>query len=126
MPLSLIYKAVVADFGGFADDNARTVVNEKSLADLCARVNFYSREKSCCLRDYSCGKIKLLFVKLVSHSVRENSVKSRVGENYLECASCGRVAPLYRFNFFVKLLFKIFKINYHNKIQLLCQLCYDR
>ena len=25
-----------------------------------------------------------------------------------------------------KLLFKIFKINYHYKIQLLCQLCHDR
>ena len=39
----LIQRAVVADFGGFPNDNPHAVVNKESSADFRTGMNFYPR-----------------------------------------------------------------------------------
>ena len=40
---ALVDRAIVADLGGLTDDNAHTVVDEKTFADLCTGVNLDPR-----------------------------------------------------------------------------------
>lgn len=47
----VIHGNVVADFGGFADDDAHAVVNEKTFADSCTGMDFNAGQKAGNLRN---------------------------------------------------------------------------
>jgi hypothetical protein len=73
---ALVDGAVVADNGGFAYDNAHSVIYKKSFTNGCAGMNLNSRKKSGGLRDKTRHKEHFMPVKKVCKSVIDNGVKS--------------------------------------------------
>jgi hypothetical protein len=76
---ALIYKAVIADFGGLADNDSRTVVDKEPLANLRSGMNLKTGNKPCKLAYYPCQGVKFSDIKLMRNTIKEYRMKPRIG-----------------------------------------------
>ena len=91
---ALIEGYVVADNGRLADDDAHAVIDEQPFADLCARMDFNSREEAGDGRnDAGCDK-PFVQVEEMSQAVCPDSVQSRVAQQDFQGIFYGRVSFL--------------------------------
>ena len=88
---ALIKHAVVADLGGFANDEAYAVVYENSAADIRRRVNVYAR-LFLCSKGYVKGKrLHSLFPELVRITISTQGFIPCVRSPYDSAARGGRI-----------------------------------
>lgn len=73
---AVIEHDAVANFGGFADDDAHPVVDEKPASNRRAGVDLDSCHKPGELREYAGGAFPATFPPTVRYSVRPNRVKT--------------------------------------------------
>lgn len=82
---------VVADFGGFADNDSHAVVYKKSFADSGSGMNFDAGEKTPDLRDNPRGEAKVAFPKVMRKAVDENRVQPGRQQNRFGSVAGGRI-----------------------------------
>ena len=100
----LIKCAVVADFGCFADNDARAVVDEQTFSDFRSGVNFNAGFVTRALRNPSCDEIVTALVKPVGATIAANRLVGRVEEDNLPARAHSGVASFYGRNFFFNLV----------------------
>ena len=81
---TVVYKAVVPDLGGLADDDAHAVVNDKALADLRAGVYLYPGAVPAALRDEPGKKLQPVHVAPVRAPVAEHRLYPRIKQQHLQ------------------------------------------
>jgi hypothetical protein len=97
---ALVKQAIVPNDGSFADDDAHPVIDEKSAADLSARVNLNAGHQPGDLADDARRQRHTRIVKAMGEAVQQDRVKAGVAEKDLKYAPGGRVLPEYRFDLF--------------------------
>src|SRR5207248_2243966 len=97
---SLVEQDVVADFGGFADDDAGAVIDEEAPAYGGAGVNLDSGEESADLGDDAGNERHAPDIELMREAVSQNGMEPRVTEKDLEHAFGCRVLPEDRVDLF--------------------------
>ena len=75
---AVIERAVVADFSGLADHDAHAVIDEKTPADLRARVNFDAGEKAANMRDHARKPAQALAPEPVREPVDQQRMKAGI------------------------------------------------
>ena len=89
---ALVYLDMIADRGGFANDNARGMVDEEVFTDRSARIDVYARTAMRIFGHDAWNQRHLLHVKLMGDAVHEYRKESRIRKDDLLFALCGRVA----------------------------------
>ncbi len=75
--------AVVADFGGFADDDAHAVIDKKSLADFGTGMDFNAGEEAGNLGDEAREETEADFVKRMCEIfVKDDGVEARIKDRF--------------------------------------------
>ncbi|MNI63824.1 hypothetical protein D3C73_1192270 [compost metagenome] len=93
---ALIDDDIVSNLAGLSNNNAHAVINEQSLADTGAGMDFYTRHEPAELRDDSRCCIPASPVQPVRNPVRPDRMQPRIGEEHLKPAACGRVIIQHR------------------------------
>ncbi len=88
----LIEQHVVADFGGFADDDAHAMVNEEALADAGSGVDLNAGEGAGDVAHHAGDGVPAAAIKPMGQPVQENRVDAGVEQQDLQCVPGGRVA----------------------------------
>ena len=81
---ALINRAAVANLGGFADNDAHSVVNKHAAADFCRRMNLNAGAVPHNLRNCPGKKTVTVVPKPVCRSVPHNGVKTGVNKQNLK------------------------------------------
>lgn len=106
---ALIYGDVVTDFGGFAYDYTRAVVDKKPRAYFCPGVDFYTRYMSCVLAYNACDEILTALVQFVCDTVVKYGFYTRVCEqDFKRATDCGialTASPHIRFDIVKHILY---------------------
>src|SRR5581483_6738907 len=97
---ALVKQHVVADLGGFADHDARPVINEKTPADGGAGVNLNLRKETADLRNNPRHERNVPLIKSMREPVGQNGVESGITEEDLDDALRRRVFPENRLDLF--------------------------
>ena len=84
---------VVADFGGFADDDAGRVVDEQVFADSRGGVNVDARQKTPERGQNARRRAEIPFPQAMRQTVRQNRVKSRIAQKHFDFRTRGGIAP---------------------------------
>ena len=96
----VIERAIVADFGGFSDHHAHTMVNEEAPADFRTGMNFNSCKPAGKCRKKTRQPFRIEVPKPVCQMMHENRVHSRVGGDDLEGTARSGIALEYTLNIF--------------------------
>ena len=80
---ALVERAIVSYLGCLTDNDARSVVDNESLADGRARVDLNSGKEFCHLAYRPCGKGMSTEIELVRDAVGEDGVQSRIEQKNL-------------------------------------------
>ena len=88
---ALIYGNIVTDNGGFTDYRSRSVVYEKSSADLRSGMDFNSRFSDAVLRDHSRNEKHIVVIEPMRFSVASDRLKARIKQNNLKRRGSGRI-----------------------------------
>jgi hypothetical protein len=99
---SLIYGAVVTDFGGFADYDSGAVVDKNSAADFCRRMYFNAGASANNLGKSAGGEFKAVVPKPKGRTVPHYCVKSGIEKQNLEGGRRRRVSVTDCVNIFFK------------------------
>src|ERR1044071_5246142 len=97
---ALIQLDVIADDRGFADNDSRSVIYEKALADFSAGMNVYTRARVRKLRQHSWQYRNAHDMKLVRDAISCDRIRSRVAQYYFVNAMGRRVAIVCGLNIF--------------------------
>jgi len=97
---ALVEEDVVAEFGGFADDDAHAVVDEEAAADGGAGVDFDASEHAGELADRAGQGSPACAVQSMGEAMQKDCVEARITQHDLEYAARGRVAAEDGFNLF--------------------------
>ena len=89
---AVIYKAVVADLGGFADNYAHAVVDDEAAAYLCAGVDLYTRSVAADLRDHTREKQQVMLIAPMRAAMIEHGLHTGIQKQNLKRPFCRRVA----------------------------------
>ena len=89
---ALIDRAAVADLRGFADDDARAVIDEDALADASRRMDLDLRQKARDVGEKAREQRNPGAIERVIDAMRDERVKTRIREDDVEPAARGRVA----------------------------------
>src|SRR5690606_10919849 len=92
---AVVQGAVVADFGGFTDHHAHTMVNKKTPADGGAGVNFETGKPAADGRHPARQPYKASQPQPVRQPVMHNSMQTRVSGQHFKGIAGGRVALEY-------------------------------
>src|SRR5215469_15911400 len=88
---ALVERNVIADDGGFADDDGGAVVDEKAMTDLCAGVNLDQGKPARHLRGKSGEEAEALVPEPVIDAVEPQGVQAGIAEQHFEVGSSGRI-----------------------------------
>jgi hypothetical protein len=89
---ALVDKAIVTYFGGFANNNAYAVVNNKSAAYCSTGMDFYTRFSYSTLGYCTCNKFHFVLIKPMGSSVHTQSLNAGIEKENFNPISCGGVA----------------------------------
>ena len=89
---AVIQRHVVADLRRFADDNAHAVINEKAVADFCARMNFDPGDAARKLRQPSSQQFQIVRPQPMRDAIRPQGVQSRIEQRDFEWVARGGIA----------------------------------
>ena len=84
---------IIADFGGFADHDAHAVVDEESVSDGGARMDFDAAHEPADLGDEPSGKLEAADPQPVAHPVEHEGVETGIAKNHFQKIAHGGVAP---------------------------------
>jgi len=90
---SLVEEDIVADFGGFADDDAHAVIDEEAAANARAGVDFDAGEEAADLGEDAGEEGYSPAIELMGKAVNEDCVEAGVAQEDLEDALGGWVFP---------------------------------
>ena len=93
---TLIYGAVIPYFGCLSDYDRAAVIDKKPFPYFCGRVYFYSRKASGKLAYGTCGKIMLLFMKIMSGLMGNYRMKAWIQQKYFRIGPGSRISVSYR------------------------------
>ena len=93
---TLIEGYVIANDTSFADDDTRSVVNSKILADLCPRVNVDARMRVSLFGDDARYDGYLQFVQLVSDAIVNHCADDGIAEDDFAVVGCCGVVVEHR------------------------------
>ena len=96
----LIQQAIVADLGGFADDDAHAVVDDQTSADFCRRMDFHTRSSAGDLGNPTTEKTHFVGIKPVGKAVINLGMQTVVQPKNFKLAACGGVIALVGFDGF--------------------------
>lgn len=99
---ALIEEAIITDFGGFADDDAHSVIDEKTAADGGAGMNFDAGEPASGLGNQAGDERDAGPVEGICKAVEEDGVDAGVTEKNLGDAFGGGVFAEDGFDLFLK------------------------
>jgi hypothetical protein len=97
----LIEHDIVANDGGFADDDAETMIDEESAANLGGRVDFNASKKACPVGKQAGERRKAVAPQAMIQAVHPDSVEARVAEHDLDWAACGGIPLQDNLNIFL-------------------------
>ena len=89
---TVINGAVVADFGGLADNDAHAVVDKQAAANGRTRMNLNAGHMPRKLRQRTRKKEMLVFVQPVRLTVVKQGMETLIEQNNFQCGACSRVA----------------------------------
>src|SRR5271168_2710902 len=89
---ALVHQDVVADFGGFSDHHAHSVVDETAAADLSAGMDLDAGGGTDELRKNARCERESAAVQFVAQPVQQDSVESGIAEENLDSALRGWIA----------------------------------
>src|SRR6185369_17832962 len=93
---AMVERAVVADFGGFADDDAHAVVDEHSPADRGAGVDFNAGQPARPVRQPARKPTRTAAPEAVADcAVPYQRMEARIAGQHLPGGACGRIALEY-------------------------------
>ena len=101
---ALIKRAIVADFGGLADDDAHAVIDKQPPADVSAGMNFDPGKEPPEMRYEASGEQPAVPPQPMADAVKQQRVKPRVAQHDLEPRAGGGVASQGRVNFLAQVL----------------------
>src|SRR5271157_4482069 len=87
----LIQVDIISYFRGLADDDTGAVINEKAVADLCAGVYFYTRQKAVDMGKQSGIEQPSMCPEIVGNTMHPDGMKSRIADKDLQNTLCRRV-----------------------------------
>ena len=88
----LVYQAVVADDGGFADDDAHAVIDEQSLADGRAGMDLYAGFMPRALAEIAGDQLHIVLIKPVRAPMLAHRLVAGIEKEYLQLIPCGGIA----------------------------------
>jgi hypothetical protein len=83
--------AIVADLGGFADDDSHAVVDDEAAAELRGGMNLDSRQPARDVRRESPKKIQVVGPQPVRQAVPHDRMHARVAKQYFNIRSGGGI-----------------------------------
>ena len=89
---ALINRAVVANHGGFANDNAAAVINEYPASEDGSGVNFDSGQRAAQMRNKTAKPLPVSDPQTVRQTMYDNGVQAGVAGNDFQPAARGGVA----------------------------------
>ena len=89
---SLINRSFVAHFGGFADHDAESVINEYPPANGRARVNFYPGEYPRKIRSETSDPLEAMRPAPMRDAVQHDRMQSGIAGQHLPCRTGGGIA----------------------------------
>lgn len=95
---AVVNGAIVADFCRFSDNDAHSVVNQKSASNGGCGMDFDPRPSSCVLRDHPRDQLVIMAVKEICNPMIDQNVQPGVAEKDLKVRAGGRVSLPNGFN----------------------------
>ena len=100
---TMIKRDIITNFGSFTNHHTHAMIDKKTFANFCARMNLNTCGKSAKRGKQSSRAFVFFFPEFMGHTMHDQSMNPRVGGEDFQRIACSRITCKYSLNVFFKL-----------------------